>query len=489
MRQRVDTVLSLLPLNLLHVSEHPALGKVLGESVDYEGVRVETRERDELPAITELGDFRNEVHHLLICHSGSIPVEGRGEIVGEHYVRVGRFHAARELGALGEVRARSLHPDEVRGNFVPVETFSGPGQVPIPEQIPHSEPLRNLPSLLVRDTLIPARLPRPLLLSPPPLLRPNPTHPSYLLHHALRKSLQPRRRHPPVLHRLQLRPAFPRRHRLLHHRRQRPAPVRSPQYKLVVPSVDVSLDEIGRHRVRPCHEHRLDPHHIELQPGGHEAVRVLSGGDEHFSGHVAALLGGGGLVLDVDAGGAALNEELAELDGGGGAAEAGVSVGDDGAEVVGGWAGAGAVGAGEGHSGLALLAVVVELGEEEVLDFVGNGVVWVIGEIWAGLVGGGVGGGALPAGDVDCVQSPGLDRVIRTSGRRCPEPDGSLGSAGEFPGGPPHPWRSKGGGLAGIARSSTTPAPRPPQLRIDFLPPLSVWTEKDDAGAMGRGWG
>jgi len=45
---------------------------------------------------------------------------------------------------------------------------------------------------------------------------------------------------------------------------------------------------------------------------------------------VATLLGDGGLVLDVDPSGASFNEKLAEFDGGGGAAKAGVSVGDDG---------------------------------------------------------------------------------------------------------------------------------------------------------------
>lgn len=63
---------------------------------------------------------------------------------------------------------------------------------------------------------------------------------------------------------------------------------------------------------------------------------------------------------------------------------------------------------------------MVLLGEEEVLDLVGDGVVGVISKIWAGLVGGGVGGGALPAGDVNGVQMLGhhsdLHRVECTEG-------------------------------------------------------------------------
>lgn len=182
----------------------------------------------------------------------------------------------------------------------------------------------------------------------------------------------------------------------------------------MVPRVDVSLNQGGGHGVRPGHEDGLHSHHVELQSGRDEAVDVLADGDQHLPCHVAAFLGDGGLVLDVDPGRPALDEELAELDGGGGAAESGVPVGDDGLEVVD-EGGSGPLLAGHAHSGLPLLAVVVLLSEEEVLDLVGNGVVRVVGEVRAGLVGGGVGGGALPPGHVDGVEVLGhhgdLDRV------------------------------------------------------------------------------
>ena len=99
---------------------------------------------------------------------------------------------------------------------------------------------------------------------------------------------------------------------------------------------------------------------------------MLADGDEDLAGHVAALLGAGGLVLDVDAGGALLDEELGELHDGGEPAVARVGVGDDGPQVVDVGEGA-ALGPRRAEALLALLAVVEELRHEQVADFVGDG--------------------------------------------------------------------------------------------------------------------
>jgi len=99
---------------------------------------------------------------------------------------------------------------------------------------------------------------------------------------------------------------------------------------------------------------------------------VLLDGDEHLAGHVAALLGARGLVLNVDAGGALLDEELGELHDSGETAVASVGIGNDGAEVV----DIGQLSAlllGDRHALLALLAVVEELSHEKVADLVGDG--------------------------------------------------------------------------------------------------------------------
>jgi hypothetical protein len=70
-------------------------------------------------------------------------------------------------------------------------------------------------------------------------------------------------------------------------------------------------------------------HNIGLRADGHQAVDVLRNGHQHLAGHVAALLGAGRLVLDVDAGGALLDEELGQLHDGRQAAVASVGIGDD----------------------------------------------------------------------------------------------------------------------------------------------------------------
>jgi hypothetical protein len=96
---------------------------------------------------------------------------------------------------------------------------------------------------------------------------------------------------------------------------------------------------------------------------------VLADGDKHFAGHVSALLRSGRLVLNVDACCALLDEELRELHDCGEAAVTGIRIGDDGSEVV----DTGSVRSvcfGCGEALFSLLAVVKELGHEEVADLV-----------------------------------------------------------------------------------------------------------------------
>ena len=140
----------------------------------------------------------------------------------------------------------------------------------------------------------------------------------------------------------------------------------------VVAGVDGGGDEGGGLGVGAGDGDEVGAHNVGLGADGDEAVDVLADGDEDLAGHVAALFGPGGLVLNVDAGGALLDEELGELHGGGQAAVARVGVGDEGPEVVD-VGQAGALGLGDAEALLALLAVVEELGHEEMADLVGDG--------------------------------------------------------------------------------------------------------------------
>jgi hypothetical protein len=93
---------------------------------------------------------------------------------------------------------------------------------------------------------------------------------------------------------------------------------------------------------------------------------------------MSALLGARSLVFDVDSCSTTLNEELGEFHDGGETAMAGISIGNDGAQVV----DIGVVDALLDRSAqafLALFAVVEELCFEEVFDFGRDGVLsWIV---------------------------------------------------------------------------------------------------------------
>jgi len=88
---------------------------------------------------------------------------------------------------------------------------------------------------------------------------------------------------------------------------------------------------------------------------------------------MSALLGTRRLILDMDTSSPLLNEQLRQLHDGSQTSVSGISICDDGTEVVD-VLELGAVGFRFGHYSLfSLLAVVEELGHEEVADFVGDG--------------------------------------------------------------------------------------------------------------------
>lgn len=99
---------------------------------------------------------------------------------------------------------------------------------------------------------------------------------------------------------------------------------------------------------------------------------MLADGHQHLAGHVTTLLGAGCLVLDVDARGALLNEQLRQLHHRREAAVARVRVRDDGAEVVD-VCHVGALLFGGRQALLSLLSVVEELCHEQVGDLVRYG--------------------------------------------------------------------------------------------------------------------
>lgn len=141
--------------------------------------------------------------------------------------------------------------------------------------------------------------------------------------------------------------------------------------KRMIASIDGRGDESGSLGIGTGNSDKISAHHISLSADRDKTVDVFTNRDQDLASHMAALLGTGGLVLDVNSGGTALDKEAGELEDGGDTTVTGVGIGDDRAEVVNVREG-GALGFGGGKTVLALLAVVEELSLEEVLDLVGD---------------------------------------------------------------------------------------------------------------------
>ena len=97
----------------------------------------------------------------------------------------------------------------------------------------------------------------------------------------------------------------------------------------LVALVDVGGDELGGLGVGARDDQRRRAHHVGGEPRGVEVADMRGGRDQHLAAEMAALLLRRELVLEVDAGGARLDEGLHDLEGVERAAEAGLGVGDD----------------------------------------------------------------------------------------------------------------------------------------------------------------
>ena len=89
-------------LNSLDIGEHAAGRVVLDKVVGHEAVRVEARERDELPDVAERREVARVALDLGVAveEALAVPVEARGQVVGELLVREGRLDARGEVGGL-----------------------------------------------------------------------------------------------------------------------------------------------------------------------------------------------------------------------------------------------------------------------------------------------------------------------------------------------------------------------------------------------------
>lgn len=100
---------------------------------------------------------------------------------------------------------------------------------------------------------------------------------------------------------------------------------------------------------------------------------MLADGDEHLAGHMAALLGTRGLVFNVNSGSTALDKKLGEFHDSSQTAVAGVGISNDGAQVVV-VLDLVALLSRRRDTLFSLFPVMEQLGEEELVDLVGDSV-------------------------------------------------------------------------------------------------------------------
>ena len=113
MKELVDILGLLLSLDVLYECQHALLLECLGEDLGNEGVHVEPGKGNELPAVSHLSQVGDEVFHVVLGHLLGIPIEARGQVVGEEDVGLEGMDAIGELLGHGEVRGRSLHPEHI----------------------------------------------------------------------------------------------------------------------------------------------------------------------------------------------------------------------------------------------------------------------------------------------------------------------------------------------------------------------------------------
>lgn len=114
-------------------------------------------------------------------------------------------------------------------------------------------------------------------------------------------------------------------------------------------------------------------HDISLRTNSNKTIDVLADRYQHLSSHMSALLGSRSLILNMNTSSSLLNKQFCQLHNGSQSSMSGISICDDGAEVV----DVGELGAVDfrfgRHTLFSLLAVVEELSHEEMADFVWHG--------------------------------------------------------------------------------------------------------------------
>ena len=104
--------------------------------------------------------------------------------------------------------------------------------------------------------------------------------------------------------------------------------------KRLVARIMIGQQQIGRIRIGARDDHRGHAHDVGREARSDQFVDGLAGRHQHLAAQMAALLGGGELILEMHGGGAGANQRLGQFEGIEIAAEAGLGVGDDGRQPI-----------------------------------------------------------------------------------------------------------------------------------------------------------
>mmetsp|Transcript_1804 Transcript_1804/g.2609 ORF Transcript_1804/g.2609 Transcript_1804/m.2609 type:complete len:435 (+) Transcript_1804:320-1624(+) len=164
----------------------------------------------------------------------------------------------------------------------------------------------------------------------------------------------------------------------------------------LVTLIDVGGEEVGTEGIGTGDDEGGNVGNISGETSGGDLLDELVGGDEDLATHVAALLGGGELILEMNAGGTGLDHTEHKLIGVEDTTETGLSVSNNGSEEI------------NLSGALGVLDLISALeGVVDPLDNLGDGVSRVEGLIGVGLVSAVVVTSDLPAGKVDSLKAGG----------------------------------------------------------------------------------
>ena len=379
--------------------QHAVLFEGGGELLGGDAVDLVSAVGHEVEDEAHLGELFGEGPHLVVAHPGGVPVERRGEVVGQHLVGELRMDRVGELPGIGEIRGLRLHPEQIGerrssqrlGDRVRdaaaelVVTFGRPRPLAVPSgvgaQLPRLLPgvikwraFGELPPLrgahvgrfaLVLAEFEQLRHGRAVGLQPGVCLPGSDKARLDIVEQCVKRLLAiflPRggRLGDRAKDALALQPwrcrgvlAFGQRVEEMpvelfdsqlveaaQHRQEAGfvggnLQVGDTEQERLVAFVGSAVDEVGRLGVRARDDDAGHPHHVELEAGGVEALDLFVRRHQHLAALVAALLRARALVLDVVARHAHLDEAADQVAYVRIAAVAGVGVGDDERAVVG----------------------------------------------------------------------------------------------------------------------------------------------------------